>query len=58
MTFAMLLLLVQLSWLELGSHCATDGISSKAYIGEVANSLGGTAGPTFELEKPSRLDAS
>jgi hypothetical protein len=37
----MLVLLVQPSWLELVSHFATGWISPKAYIGEVANSLGG-----------------
>src|SRR5271157_2973571 len=51
-------LLVQPSWLELVSHCATGWISSKAYIGEVSNSLGGKADPTFELEKPSPLGCS
>jgi hypothetical protein len=45
----MLVLLVQPSWLELVSHCATGWISSKAYIGEVSNSLEGKADPTFEL---------
>jgi hypothetical protein len=51
----MLVLLVQPSWLELVSHCAIGWISAKPYIGEAANSLGGKADATFELEKPSHL---
>ena len=49
----MLLLLVQPSWLELVSHCATGCEFPKPYIGEATNSLGGKADPTFELKNPS-----
>jgi hypothetical protein len=37
----MSVLLVQPSWFELVSHCATRFEFRKPYIGEVANSLGG-----------------
>jgi hypothetical protein len=51
-------LLVQPSWLELVSHCATRVEFRKPYIGECANSLGGNGDPTFELKKSSRLGCS